>query len=78
MDFEIVGPISEIEVIAAGRRFRDIDWLTRLYGPGRWRKLKGIALVRLPDTGEVFNAEIHWYEAPHIGQVDFKIKRRIV
>jgi len=77
MEFEILGPISEIEVIAAGRRIRDIDWLTRLHGPGRWRKLKGIALVRLLDTTEAFDAEIHWYETPHIGRVELKIKRRL-
>ena len=43
MPFEIVGELSQIETIAAGRRIRDLQRLRRLYGPGRWRKLKGVA-----------------------------------
>jgi hypothetical protein len=45
-----------------------------LYGKGRWRKLKGHALVELPD-GSVERAELHWYEAHGIGRVDMKLKR---
>jgi hypothetical protein len=59
MEFEIVSPISNVEIIAV--RF-GIDVLARLmrdYGHGRWRKLKGIATVRLP-TGRLRIAEIHW------------------
>lgn len=41
---------------------------------GRWRKLKGMALVELPD-GTVAEAELHWYEAHGIGRVDMKVKR---
>jgi hypothetical protein len=41
---------------------------------GRWRKLKGKALVELPG-GEVVWAEIHWYEAHGLGRVDMKVKR---
>jgi hypothetical protein len=41
--------------------------------PRRWRKLKGIAQVRLKD-GTVGEAEVHWYEAPGIGKKEFKIK----
>src|SRR6266540_4217773 len=47
MPFEIVGEISQVETIAVGRRIRDLPRLRRLYGTGRWRKLKGVAVVRL-------------------------------
>lgn len=47
MPFEIVGDITQVETIATGRRIRELTRLRRLYGRGRWRKLKGVALVRL-------------------------------
>lgn len=59
MDFEIIGKISEIEVIAIGSRIRDVARLRKRYGTGRWRKLKGIATVRLID-GTIHTAEVHW------------------
>ncbi len=43
-------------------------------GSGRWRKLKGIARVRLAG-GQVRRAEVHWYEAHGIGRKKMKIKR---
>jgi hypothetical protein len=77
MDFRIVGRISGIERIAAGKGIRDIRRLNRTHGRGRWRKLKGVALVRDRTTGEIYSAEIHWYEAAGIGRKEFKIKRRL-
>lgn len=74
MHFEIVGPIEGIETIAVGSRIRVIRRLRRLYGPGRWRKCKGVARVRLGD-GSLSSAEIHWYEASGIGRREIKIKR---
>jgi hypothetical protein len=71
--FRLRGPITDIEVVAIGRRIRLLSMLRRLYGRGRWRKLKG-ALVELPD-GRVVSAELHWYEAHGIGRVDMKVKR---
>jgi hypothetical protein len=41
MPFEIVGEITQLDTIAVGRRIRDLPRLHRLYGRGRWRKLKG-------------------------------------
>jgi hypothetical protein len=38
MPFEIVGDITQVETIATGRHIRDIPWLRRIYGRGRWRK----------------------------------------
>lgn len=72
-DFEILGKITEVEVIAIGRAIRDLPRLRRRYGPGRWRKMKGRARIRTFD-GHVRDAEIHWYEAHGIGKRDFKIK----
>lgn len=73
MDFEIVSEITEIDTIAAGVGVRDRKRLRRMYGSGRWRKLKGIASVRLL-SGKIRVAEIHWYEAHSIGKKEFKLK----
>jgi len=73
MDFEILGEISEIETIATGRGIRDRKRLSKYHGNGKWRKLKGIARVRLLD-GSIRLAEVHWYEAPGIGRKEFKLK----
>jgi hypothetical protein len=48
--------------------------LRKQYGPGRWRKLKGIATVKL-ENGNIRKAEVHWYEAHGIGKRKMKIKR---
>jgi len=72
--FEIIGEIENIETIAAGGRIKDIMRLRKQYGSAKWRKLKGIAKIRLKN-GKVCNAEIHWYEAHGIGRKKLKIKR---
>ena len=74
MRIEIVGDISHIETIAIGRRIRELHRLKREYGLGRWRKLKGVARVRIEGGWQV-TAEVHWYEATGVGQKEFKIKR---
>lgn len=74
MYFEIVGEITHIEVIAIGNSIRDIARLRKQYGEGRWRKRKGVALVRWAN-GKVNQAEIHWYEAHGIGKRKLKVKR---
>ncbi len=76
MQFEIIGDISEIEIIAVGNAIRDIARLRRQFGKGRWRKLKGMATIRL-ENGQVYTAELHWYEAHGIGKRKMKIKRLI-
>ena len=60
--------------IAVEGGIRELDRLRRAYGLARWRKLKGVALVRLAD-GAVRRVELHWYEAMGIGKKDLKIKR---
>lgn len=75
--FKILGKIKQRETIASGRAIRELTRLQKVYGPGRWRKRKGIALVRLAD-GTILKAEVHWYEAHGIGKKEFKIKRFLV
>jgi hypothetical protein len=74
MHFEIIGEISNIEIIAIGNKIRILPLLRKRYGTGRWRKLKGIASVRLFD-GTVRVAELHWFEAHGIGRRKIRIKR---
>ena len=73
MYFEIIGNIENIETVAVGGRIRDIMRLRKQHGPGRWRKLKGTAKVRLK-SGKICLAELHWYEAHGIGRKKMKIK----
>jgi hypothetical protein len=73
-DFGIIGDIGSIETIAVGSSIRIIRRLKRIYGGGRWRKLKGIAKVKLPD-GTICKAEVHWYEMSGAGRKELKIKR---
>ena len=73
MDFELIGEIAAAELIAVGRGIRDRSRLQKLYGKGRWRKLRGVATVRLAD-GTIHKAEVHWYEAHGIGRKELKLK----
>ena len=73
MDFELVGEITKIELIAVGRAIRELARLRKQYGKGRWRKLKGVGTVRLED-GTLHTAELHWYGAHGIGKKEFKLK----
>ena len=73
---EIVSAPERVETIARGPSIRDRRHLAEKYGEHRrrqWRKKKGFANVKLPDD-TIWRAEIHWYEAHGIGQVDFKVK----
>jgi hypothetical protein len=76
MDFELLSDITHVQVIAVGRSIRELARLRRMYGPGRWRKLKGRAVVRVLSTGEIRYEEVHWYEAHGIGKRECKIKYR--
>ena len=73
MKFDVVGPITGVEVIASGPGGRVLRYLRKFYGRGRWRKLKGVGTVRLPN-GALRKVELHWYEAHGIGKKDLKIK----
>ena len=74
MHLEIVGKISDIEIIAVGPGVRILRILRKRYGGGRWRKLKGTATVSLTD-GTIRRAEVHWFEAHGIGKRKMRIKR---
>jgi len=73
MRFKIIGKITDVQIIAVGKQIRDLDYLQRAYGTGRWRKIKGFALIEL-SNGRIRNAELHWYEAHGIGRRKLKIK----
>jgi hypothetical protein len=73
MDFELISKITEVKTIATGTGVRDRARLRKWYGGARWRKVKGVAQVRLPN-GRIRMAEIHWYEAHGIGKREFKLK----
>ncbi len=74
MSFVIISEITDIETIAVGNKIHDLARLRRTYGKGRWRKLKGIARVRLK-SGRIRLAELHWYEAHGIGRKEMKRKQ---
>lgn len=74
MDFEVLGRISEVEIIAVGSKIRILSFLQREFGRGRWRKLKGTAHVRLK-SGEIRLAELHWFEAHGVGKKFLRVKR---
>ncbi|HEX7009188.1 MAG TPA: hypothetical protein VF184_04350 [Phycisphaeraceae bacterium] len=72
----ILGEITCVETIASGRAVQARQLLRKRFGPGRWRKMKGIAWVEL-DDGKIVRAKLHWYEAHGLGRHMVKIKRII-
>ena len=72
--FELIGGLTDIEVIAVNLSIRELRRLKDEFGGRRWRKLKGIGLVQFPN-GEVRQAELHWYEAHGVGRRKMKVKR---
>jgi len=76
VQFEIVGEIRVLDTIASGHGVRSRRRLVRQYGRGKWRKMKGVAKIRLPD-GTMIEAELHWYEAHGIGKKEIKFKKAI-
>ena len=76
MHFEILGQITKVQIMAVGHGIRQLERLKKLYGKGRWRKMKGEALIRLA-SGQVRRAELHWYEAHGVGRRNMKFKRYV-
>ena len=74
MNFEILGEVTDAQTIARGSGIGDLARLCRTYGRGHWRKMKGVARIRLV-TGRVRLAELHWYEAHGIGRKEVKRRR---
>ncbi|RIK39324.1 MAG: hypothetical protein DCC55_18375 [Chloroflexi bacterium] len=76
MHYTRLSEITDIEVIARGRGVDDRRRLNRIYGRGTWRKLKGRAVIEYTN-GEIWLAELHWYEASNSGRREEKDKRRL-
>ncbi len=74
MNFEIIGKLEKIETIASGKAINDLKRIEKQYGRGRWRKMKGVALIKLLNA-RMRKAELHWYEAHGIGKKEIKRKR---
>ncbi|MDI6752495.1 MAG: hypothetical protein QME07_06585 [bacterium] len=74
MSFKIIGEITQIETIVVEKSIDDVVRLRKLYGQGRWRKMKGVALIQL-SSGRIRKTELHWYEAHGIGKKEIKRKR---
>lgn len=72
MDFEIVGRVTDIQTIAVDLSIREHAELKEQHGGRRWRKLKGVATVRLVNDN-LRRAEVHWYEAHGVGKRRLKI-----
>ena len=70
--------ITHVQTIAGLGRQRQIDMVDLLVEryPGtdatKWQKKKGIGYVDY--DGESYKCELHWYEEPSAGRVEFKIK----
>jgi hypothetical protein len=73
MKFELIGSISEIEIVAVGSQIRYLRSLRKKHGRGRWRKLKEVGRIRLPNGSECY-AELRSYEAHGIGKKEMKVK----
>lgn len=43
MKFKVIGDLSDIEIVAIGKKIKEIRRLKKVYGEGKWRKLKGNA-----------------------------------
>jgi hypothetical protein len=71
--FEIIGK-SPHRNYCHRSSIRDLIRLQKHYGVGRWRKMKGIATIKL-HNGVTHIAELHWYEAHGIGKKEIKLKR---
>jgi len=72
--------ITNIEVIAGkgkNRKIDIIDILVDKYGgnPNEWQKIKGIGYIDdIDNDGESCKTELHWYQEPVVGKVEWKIK----
>jgi hypothetical protein len=74
IEFEVLGPITNRRTIAVGNRIRELNRLVTMYGRDHWRKMSGEAVIELKN-GNIYYAEIHWYEAHGIGMKDMGVKK---
>lgn len=70
--------VTNVQVIAGKGRNREIDVVPSLLlkYPGsleaEWQKAKGVGYVDY--YGEIYKAELHWYQEPSVGRVEWKVK----
>jgi hypothetical protein len=79
MDFEILGVISEVKTFAESNGVRIRHYLNTTYAGGRkmyWRHCKGRATVQY-SNGEIWDAEVHWFESHGLGRCHETVKHRI-
>lgn len=76
-DFDLLSEIENVETMAVNHSIREREQLNRQFGIGRWRKRKGVAMIRYKKNDRVVRAEIHWYEAHGIGAMKWKVKREL-
>lgn len=76
MKYDRIGEVTNIQIIASGKGVNIRSFLNRKFGRGKWRKLKGNALIKY-DNGEIWLVELHWYEAHGIGKRMEKVKYRL-
>ena len=76
MRFRIIRLSEKQETIAEAQGIRELSRLIKVYRNGRWRELKGVALIEL-SNGTIRRAELHWYEAHGIGRKEIKRKRYV-
>ena len=74
MNWELTTQITHQITFAEGSKIRELHRLIETYGGKNWKKCKGYAGIRILPSGEIFQAELHWYEAHGIGKVEMKIK----
>ena len=72
MYFGIINKIENVETTAIGGNIRDIMQPRKQYDIGLWRKMKGVADIRL-QSGSTRKTELHWYEAHGIGRKKMKL-----
>ena len=75
-DFQLLGPIRGVTVIARGSGIRIKQFLQDTYGGRNWRKMKGVARIE-DEHGWIGDAEIHWFEAHGVGRVQWKVKHKL-
>ena len=72
----LLGPLRDVQAIAAGPVVQIAPHLRQTYGGARWRKMKRIVRIEVSD-GWIGDAEVHWFEAHGVGRVMMKVKRRL-
>jgi hypothetical protein len=62
--FAVISEIDHVEIIAREPGIRIRRWLNETFGVGRWRKLKGIAVI------EYTNGKIGWPKCIGLRQME--------